>query len=780
MNMHSLDKSGSHDIGDTGIACAAVIGAGAMGSGLAAQFANAGIPVFLLDIPGQEDNRNAPAEGGVVRQLKANGFMHENAARLVTTGNVDDHLDRLAEADWIIEAVVENLDVKHALYRKIDRVRKAGSIVSSNTSTIPRVALISGSTDEFAADFIITHFFNPPRFMQLVEIVGAADNDQALLTRVSNACETILGKTIVNCFDTPGFIANRIGCLWLSVAVIDAVECGLTVEEADASMVALGVPSTGAFGLLDLIGIDLVPLIWGSLIDKLPPTDALNKHALITHPLITELIAQGHFGRKTKAGFYRQGPNKIRDVLDLSTGKYRAENAVSKNMLPGEGGDISALLNDTSPLGRYAWWVLSSVIAYSAEHASEIAEDIGAIDTAMILGYAWKEGPFQLVQRYGIENFIERMQHDGHKIPDLILSARNLGGFFSRTGQPLMTDGSGFVTQAIPPSLLAPPSRRVVNDPDASIIDIGDGVSCLEIHTKLNSISPGVLNVIEQALERGGSDFDALVIGNDKPRTFSAGANLSHILSLLRNGSEKDIEEFLLRGQQLLSGLKYAPFPVVAAAHGLALGGGCEILLHADLIVAHAELNAGLPETKVGLIPSWGGCTQLLVRGNQSTTEPKGPAAIAAAVFTQIQNGHVHTSAQQASSAGILRKQDKIVMNRAHVLTTAKALSLQLIGDEYQPPAQTELSLSGPSGKLGLIAVANGQKAAGVATPTDMVIADQLATIVSGGLKGDPLLPISENALMQLEREAFLLLANNAATHARIEHMLATGKPLRN
>ncbi len=780
MNMHSPEKSSSLNISETGIARAAIIGAGAMGAGLAAQFANAGISVCLLDIPGAEGNRNAPAEGGVSRQLKANGFMHESAARLVTAGNIDDHLDLLARADWIVEAVVENLDVKHALYRKIDSVRKTGSIVSSNTSTIPRAVLIGGSSDAFAADFIITHFFNPPRFMQLVEIIGAAENNPALLSRANNACETILGKTVVNCFDTPGFIANRIGCLWLSIGIIDAVERGLTVEEADAAMGALGVPSTGAFGLLDLIGIDLVPLIWGSLIDKLPQTDALHEHILITHPLIAGLIAQGRFGRKAKAGFYRQGPTQMRDVLDLNSGEYRTGNAVPKNSLPGEGSDISALLNDASPLGRYAWQVLSSVIVYSAEHAPEIAADIGAIDTAMTLGYAWKEGPFQLAQRYGIENFIARMQNEGRKVPALILSARNSGGFFSSIGRPLMTDGSGFATQAKAPSLLAPSARRVVNDPDASIIDIGDGVACLEIHTKLNSITPSVLNVIEQALERGGKDFDALVIGNDDPRAFSAGANLSHILSLLQGGSEKNIEQFLLRGQQLLSGLKYAPFPVVAAAHGLALGGGCEILLHADLIIAHAELNTGLPETKVGLIPGWGGCAQLLVRGQQSATGPKGPAAIAATIFSQIQSGQVHTSALQALSAGILRQQDKIVMNSAHVLPTAKALALDLANDGYLPPARPELTLSGPSGKSGLIAVANAHKAAGIVTATDMVIADQLATILSGGPQIDPLRPMDEDALMQLERDAFMSLATSSATHARIEHMLATSKPLRN
>lgn len=780
MNMHSSDKSGARSISETDITRAAVIGAGAMGSGLAAQFANAGIPVCLLDIPGQEGSRNAPADAGVTRQLKANGFMHESAARLVTTGNIDDHLDLLTGADWIIEAVVENLDVKHALYRKIDRVRKAGSIVSSNTSSIPRAALISGSTDAFAADFLITHFFNPPRFMQLVEIIGAAENNPALLSRASNACETILGKTVVNCFDTPGFIANRIGCLWLSIAVIDAVKRGLTVEEADAAMVALGVPSTGAFGLLDLIGIDLVPLIWGSLIDKLPQTDALHEHMLITHPVIIGLIAQSRFGRKAKAGFYRQGPAKSRDVLDMNSGEYRTGNANPKNTLPGKDGDISALLNDTSPLGRYAWQVISSVIAYSAEHAPEIAADIGAIETAMTLGYAWKEGPFQLAQRYGIKNFIARMQKEKRKVPVLILSALHSGGFFSSTGRPLMTDGSGFATQAKEPSMLAPSARRVVDDPDASIIDIGDGVACLEIHTKLNSISPSVLEVIEQALERGGKDFDALVIGNDDPRAFSAGANLSHIVSLLQGGSARDIEQFLLRGQQLLSGLKYAPFPVVVAAHGLALGGGCEILLHADLIVAHAELNTGLPETKVGLIPGWGGCTQLLVRVQQSATGPKGPAAIAATVFAQIQSGQVHTSALQALSAGILRKQDKIVMNSAHVLTTAKAHALDLASGGYMPPARPELTLSGPSGKSGLIAIANAQNAAGIATASDMMIADQLATILSGGPKGDPLRLINEDALMRLERDAFMALAVSSATHARIEHMLATGKPLRN
>ena len=509
----------------TGVRRAAVIGAGSMGSGIAAQFANAGIAVDLLDIAGGgPSSRHAPARAGIDRQLKAGGFMHDEAASLVRPGNIEDDLGRLAEADWIVEAIVERLDAKRDLYRAIDSVRRPGSIVSSNTSTIPRAALVAGMGETFGRDFLITHFFNPPRSMQLVEIVSTPGNNPAVVTKAKAGCEALLGKTVVECRDTPGFIANRIGCHWLAVAAIEAVRSGLTVEEADAVMASFGVPRTGVFGLLDLIGIDLVPQVWGSLMATLPANDDIHAADLPGQQMVRNLVTAGRLGRKAKAGFYRLGSDRSRQALDLVTGEYRAERPLKPADLPGGGRDLAALLASTDRLGRYAWAVLSRVIAYAAEHASSIASDIGAVDTAMMLGYAWRHGPFRLADTVGIGTIESRLTREGRTVPTLLSAAARIGGFYDASGTPLASDGSGRVAEAAAAASALTAAKQtgqqLFGNEAASLWDLGGGVACLELHTKMNSFAPAVLDMIEHALVRGGSAFDALVVGNDDARGF--------------------------------------------------------------------------------------------------------------------------------------------------------------------------------------------------------------------------------------------------------------------
>ena len=771
-------------VSHAGVKRAAVIGAGSMGGGIAAQFANAGVPVDLLDVAGADSqSRNAPVLAGIDRQLKAGGFMHANAVGLVRPGNIEDHIDRLAEADWIVEAVVERLDTKRDLYAKIDAVRQPGTIISSNTSTIPRASLIEGMPGSFASDFLITHFFNPPRHMRLVEFVSGDETDPALLQRARAAAETILGKSIVDCRDTPGFIANRIGCHWLAVAVIEAKALGLTPEEADAVMQVLGIPKTGVFGLMDLIGIDLVPHVWGSLMQALPSGDDLHSYDLPGDPTIAAMLAAGHFGRKSRAGFYRLGPDKARETLDFSTGDYRPEQPLSPKAMPASGRDVAALIESPDRHGTYAARVLSRVIGYTAGIGPEIAGDVGAIDLAMTLGYGWKDGPFRLADRVGLDRIRARLASDARAVPPLLQAAAAAAGFYDADGRPLATDGtrlkassgSGMATLAPAKHGCAP----IAGNDVASLWDVGNGVAVFEIHTKLNSFAPAVFDVLEETIERGGKDFIGLVLGNDDPRAFSAGADLGFILGLIKSGDAAGLSAYIARGQNCFLALKYAGFPVVAAAHGLALGGGCEFTLHANAIVAHAEYYAGLPETKVGLVPGWGGCTQLLLRQQESGAGPQGPVAPAARAFATIMEGNPSTSAWDARSKGLLRPGDRVVMNRDHLLAAARDWVIELASG-YASPTEATIVVSGPSGKSALMNEANTGGAAGRLTDTDVAIAYALATVLTGGEGGRVDRPLTERQMMQLELDALITLCKSPATQERIEHMLATGKPLRN
>ncbi|MBM6592605.1 3-hydroxyacyl-CoA dehydrogenase/enoyl-CoA hydratase family protein [Microvirga pudoricolor] len=758
----------------TGIKRAAVIGAGSMGSGIAAQFANAGVPVDLLDVAGSED-RNGPARAGIERQLKTGGFMHPGAAGLVRPGNVEDNLERLGEADWIVEAVIERLDVKRELYLKVDAVRKPGSIVSSNTSTIPRGELVGGLAGTFAADFLITHFFNPPRVMRLVEIVSAPENPAALVERVKAASTWILGKTVVDCRDTPGFIANRIGCFWLAVAALEARKAGLRIEEADAAMAGLGIPRTGAFGLLDLVGIDLVPHVWGSLMRALPASDAIQAYDLPGDPVIRGLIEAGRLGRKAKAGFYRVNPDKSRDALDLASGQYRSEASVAADVIPGKGRDAKILLASHHPLGDYAWRTLARVIAYAAEIGPDIAADVASIDTAIELGYAWKEGPFRLADRYGVSDLAKRLAADGETIPPLLAAAVAQGGFY-RDGRSARTDGTGPIPRGEPGislSSLTSARPKILGNRAASLWDVGDGVACFEIHTKMNALSPDVFEALAQTLETVRNGFRALVIGNDDPRAFSAGADLTYFVDRMREDDWPALDNLLRQGKDLFLHLKYAPFPVVVAASGLALGGGCELMLHCDAVVAHAELNAGLPEARIGILPGWGGCAQLLLRTQGGTL----PSPLAA--FDTIQTGIVSSSALDALDKGLLRESDPIVMSRDQVLGFAIRHAAALADAGYNPPDRATIKPLEPSERRALARHLDERLDQAGMTPTDALVAEKLAFILTGGdhPAGQPL---KEEDIMALEREAVIALVQKPATRARIEHMLATGKALRN
>ena len=768
---------------------ATVIGSGVMGAGIAAQFANAGVPVLLLDIvPAGAANRNALAEGAIAKMLKTDpaAFMSARAAKLVTPGNIEDHLAQIADSDWIIEAVVERLDVKQALYRKIDAVRRPGTAVSSNTSTIPLAQLTQGASEDFARDFLITHFFNPPRYMRLLEIIAGPRTDPQLVEVVGRCADLLLGKSLVHCKDSPGFIANRLGVYWLQVGVIEAIDAALSVEEADAVIgKPMGIPRTGVFGLIDLVGLDLMPHINASLGKALPPGDAF--HAANRNlPLIEKMIAGGYTGRKGKGGFYRlnrAGGGKSKEAIDLVSGVYRPEQKPELPELSGAAKNLRALLASDTKIGRYAWRVLGQTLAYAAGLVPEAAEDIGAVDEAMRLGYNWQWGPFELIDRLGAGWLAERLENDGLPVPPLLRAAKDRSFYRFEAGrrQYLGTDGAYHDLRRPAGVLMLEDIKRVsqpvLKNASAAVWDIGDGVLCFEFTSKGNSLDDQIIALLGTTIGVVQKKYKALVIYNEGSN-FSVGANLGLAIFAANIAAWEEIEKLIAGGQEVYKALKYAPFPVVSAPAGMALGGGCEILLHSDAVQAHAESYIGLVECGVGLVPGWGGCKEMLARWSGSGLLPRGPMPAPSKVFETISTAKVSKSAAEAKELLFLRAEDGITMNRYRLLADAKARALKL-AENYAAPKPAELKLPGESGKLAFTLAAEGFHRRGLATDYDLVVSAALAGVLSGG-PADPIDVVSEDQLLALERAAFMRLVKNEGTLARIEHMLVTGKPLRN
>lgn len=763
-----------------------VIGAGVMGAGIAAQVANAGVPVVLLDVVAKDSsNRSAIAEGAVARLLKTDPapFMSKAAAKLVTTGNVEDHLDLLSECGWIVEAVVERLDVKQALYAKIEGARKPGSVVSSNTSTIPLSALVEGLPESFARDFLITHFFNPPRYMRLLEIVrGPATRAEAVET-VARFADVFLGKSVVYCKDRPGFVANRLGVYWLQRAVTEALDAGLEVEEVDALIGRpMGIPKTGVFGLLDLVGLDLMPHVTASLAATLPKDDPF--HAVDRpFPLVSRMIAEGYTGRKGKGGFYRinREAGKRKETIDLVSGVYRPAREPQIEAL--EERRLASLLAHDSKHGRYAARVLVATLAYAASLVGEAADDVASIDEAMRLGYNWKYGPFELIDQLGGAWLRRALEADGAPVPHILRVADGRPFYRVEAGrrQALGLDGL-YHDVARPEGALLLADLRLRAEPvmkngSAALWDIGDGVACFEFTTKMNAIDPDTLDLLMRTVHRVVADFRALVIYNEGTN-FSAGANLGLAAFAANIAAWSEIENLVSLGQTVYRMLKYAPFPVVGAPSGLALGGGCEILLHCDAVQAHAETYMGLVEVGVGLIPGWGGCKEMLRRWSALGRLPKGPMPPVAKTFETVSVATVAKSAAEAKELLFLRPTDGVTMNRYRLLADAKAKALSLV-EGYEPPEPRALSLPGPSGRFALDLAVAGFARLGKATPYDVVVCGALADVLSGG-DTDVTRPVDEDALLRLERENFMKLARDRRTLERIGHMLSTGKPLRN
>jgi 3-hydroxyacyl-CoA dehydrogenase len=762
-----------------------VIGAGVMGAGIAAQVANAGLPVVLLDIvPPGANNRSQVAEGAVAKMLKTEPapFMSARAAKLIETGNIEDDLGKLSDCDWIVEVIVERPDVKQGLYRKLEAVRRPGSAVSSNTSTIPLHVLTEGMPDSFKRDFMITHFFNPPRYMRLLEIVAGPHSDPATVESVAQFADVALGKSVVRCNDAPGFIANRVGNYWMQVAVVEALDGGLTVEEADAvNGRPFGIPKTGVFGLLDLVGLDLMPHVNASLARTLAPGDAFHA-ANRDIPLFGRMIAEGMIGRKGKGGFYLfDRKTRKKQAIDLATGQYRPEQPPDLPELAAR--DLTKILDAPTKAGRYAWRVMGQTLAYAASVVPEAAGTLVDVDDAMRLGYNWRWGPFELIDKLGTAWFAARLQAAGWAVPRILEIAAGRPFYRIEAGkrQFLTLDGDYQDVRRAPGVLLLEDIKRVsapvLKNGSASLWDIGDGAACLEFTSKSNALDEAIIGLLEQTLTLVPERFKALVIYNEGSH-FSVGANLGTALFAANIAAWGEIEKALAKGQAVLKAMKYAPFPVVSAPAGMALGGGCEILLHSDAVQAHAESYIGLVECGVGLVPGWGGCKEMLGRWTALGKLPKGPMPVPAKLFEMISTATTSKSAAQARDYLFLRPDDGITMNRDRLLADAKAKALKLAVD-YVPPTPVELQLPGPGGALVLTQAAEGFHKRGIATDHDLVVSAGLATVLSGG-EADLMDMVTEDQLLALERREFMRLAKTSATLARIEHTLETGKPLRN
>lgn len=769
---------------------AAVIGAGVMGSAIAAQFANAGIPVLLLDTaPPGATQRSMVAENAIKKLLSSEpqALMLQKFARAITAANIDDDLDRLRQADWIVEAVSEDLATKQGVYRKIAQAITPNTIISSNTSTLPLTKLTEGLPDSFVAQFLIAHFFNPPRYVPLLEIVAGAKTRSDVVTVIAAFADERLGKSVLRCRDTPGFIANRIGAYWLMTAMAEALAHKLTIEEADAVMsAALGLGKTGVFGLLDLVGLDVLLQVDRALDQYLPADDGYKKTRRDL-ALVHALVERGYTGRKGAGGFYRLKPGeRTREAVDLATGHYRPLVTPALDSLEHRAtANPRALIQHADKGGRYAWAVLSQLAAYAAAILPQIADDVHSIDRALKLGYNWKQGLFEIVDRLGAPYFAKRFEEEGREVPALLDRAAQAGGFYCVEDQrrQSLTVSGRYAKIARDDHHLALADFKltrsaVLANASSSLWDIDDGVAAFEIHTKMNAIDAEVLSMLRQTVETVGRDFTALVIYNDGPN-FSAGANLGLLLLLSNLAASAKIDEVMRLGQETFSALKYAPFAVVGAVSGFALGGGCELMLHCNAVQAHVESYIGLVEAAVGLVPGWGGTKELLARLAADPKRPRGPMPAVTAAFETIGMAKVSKSAFEARELGYLCATDGITFNRERLLADAKSKALELAAD-YRPLEPLSLELPGASGKAALAWAVNDLAAKSHLSAHDRLIADSLGEVLTGGADADPTAPVGEVTVLALERAVNLRLTKTAATLARMEHMLETGKPLRN
>ena len=799
----------------------AVLGAGTMGARIAAHFANAGVPSYLLDIvPPDADvpARNKIAAAGLeaAKKSKPAAFMDPSLIRLVTIGNFEDDLKKLADVDWIIEAVVENLEIKRELLKKVEAIRKPGTIITTNTSGLPVAKIAEGFSDEFRRSWFGTHFFNPPRYMRLLELIPTPDTDRAAIDAIAQFCDVRLGKGVVFAKDTPNFIANRIGTFSVLNVMRLMQEMDLTVEDVDAlTGQAVGWPRSATFRTIDLVGLDIL----GHVVANMTHNVRDERSDLKVPVFFRHMLERKWLGDKTKGGFYKKtkghdGEEDQRLALDWKTLEYHPRHKskfpvleMAKN-IEQTGARIRMLLGmDGAPqkadkAGQFLWTALSDLWTYAANRIPEISDSVVEIDRAMRLGFNWELGPFELWDAAGVEATVARMKREGRPIAanvEKLLACGRKSWYLDDPHTPSGRmysdlDHENWKAVQVPLGVwsveVAKKSSGVVKkNSGASLVDLGDGVACIEFHSKMNALGADIIQLISQTLKPGGpgDNFDAFVITNDATN-FSVGANLMLLLMSIQEDEWDDIDFAIRQFQGMTQAIKFSPKPVVVAPFGLTLGGGTEISLHAPALQPHAELYTGLVEVGVGLLPGGGGCKEMLLRAVDSaeSIRPGGRSESVELLeamkktFETIGTAKVATSAHEARALGFLRDSDRITMNRERLLSDAKERALEMVRAEYEPPQpRTDIPAPGENIlatlKLGVHIMHQG----GYITDYEVKIGGKVAEVLCGG-NVSPGTPVSEQYILDLEREAFKSLCGEKKTQERIQHTLKTGKTLRN
>jgi 3-hydroxyacyl-CoA dehydrogenase len=794
---------------------AAVIGAGVMGGGIAALLASAGIKTLLLDIvpldlkdsdKNKKDARNKIAKAGLdnVRMAKPALLMQPKDADLITIGNLEDDFEKLSDCDWIVEVVVENLKIKHELFKRIETVRKADAIVSSNTSGIPLKSMSEGRSPAFRQHFLGTHFFNPVRYMKLLEIIPGEDTLPEVLSFMADFGERYLGKGIVWAKDTPNFVGNRIGTHGMVKAMQIMMQDGLSIPEVDALFgPAMGRPKTAMFKTGDLVGIDVLSHVAHNTYELVENDE--ERDSFVLPAFVDKMVENNLLGKKTRSGFYKTDLTpeweKIRKVINPETLEYETYEAPSfpclleakkAKTLPEK---LKAIVYGEDKAARFAWKSVAGNLIYAANRIPEISDTIVEIDNAMKWGFNMEMGPFETWDAIGVQTSATKMEKEGLQVPPKItqmLAAGNDSFYKIEKGRKMFYDFASQTYQPIQSSAnivdlssLKAADKVVQSNNSATLVDIGDGVFCLEFHTKMNALNQEIISAIHDSVDYVETNGAGLVIGNQAggmPGAFSAGADLKSVSEAVAAGQFAEIEKMIKELQYGLLKARYAPFPVVAAPFGLALGGGCEVCLVSDRIVAHTELYMGLVEFGVGLLPAGGGCLALWRNFVESIPEAVTDINLTRffiPAFMAVGTAKVSMSAAEARANGFLKPTDRIVFNRDHLIGEAKKEVLKMVDERYAPPVKRKIRVVGEAAQgMANTQIADMQRAKFI-SEYDAFALKRIAYVMSGGdvrINSD----IEEDVILTLEREAFIDFLKQEKTLARIDHTLKTGKPLRN
>ena len=733
-----------------------VIGSGTMGSGIAAHLCNANIPVTLLDLKTEISEKARDR----IHKSRPPLLIDKSKINNIKVGNINDNFDVVKNADWVVEAVVERIDIKHQIYEKIFKARKDGAIVSSNTSSIPIKVLSEHLTNEEKKDFCITHFFNPVRYMGLLEIVKNENNDLKKINQLKEFCEIELGKGAIVCNDTPGFLGNRVGVYAMQIAMTEAFRMKLSVEEADAIFGRpMGIPKTGVFGLYDLIGIDLMADVLKSFIKELPESDEFHKVAKEI-PLVKKLIDTGYTGRKGKGGFYRinkKGAIKVMEAINLESGEY----SVSKKIdVKSDKVDLNRLINRKDKYGEYAWSVISKIIKYASSLVPDITKEFNDIDEAMRLGFNWAKGPFEMLEEIGVKNFFDKVDNfKGNIFLENLDKSKN-EDFYGERQKYTNIETLGKIKKTAS-SLDGNESAKIYRFSDYNIV---------EFTTKANALDYNSMDALKKATDK------PLIIINESMQ-FSAGVNLTYTMNFADKKDFQSIEKFIKYFQDTCKHLKYSKYPVISAPSGLTLGGGFEVMVHSNFVASHTNIVVGLVETIVGLIPAGGGCKEMLARWLDTEEAKKDPNFAPLKVFDIIGYGKTATSPVEAEPMKYLRPGDKKIMNRNSLLEVSKKIINE--NKNFKAPEESRFNLPGKAVREEMNKILEKLYNDKIILDHGVEVAKELAYVLSGGETTIDK-TLSEDDLFKLEIDAFMRLIETQKTQDRIKHTLSTGKPLIN